>query len=43
MIDAIIDWSARRRWVVVAATIVLVVLGAWCMRRVPPLDVRICG
>lgn len=35
MIDAIIDWSARRRWVVVAATIVLVVLGAWCMRRVP--------
>lgn len=35
MIDAIIDWSARRRWIVIAATVVLVIAGVWCMKRVP--------
>ena len=35
MIDALIDWSVRRRWLVVALAAILAVLGAWAAWETP--------
>jgi cobalt-zinc-cadmium resistance protein CzcA len=33
MLEAIITWSLRRRWVVIACMVGLTILGVWCLRR----------
>ncbi|MBI4211006.1 MAG: hypothetical protein HY540_00065, partial [Deltaproteobacteria bacterium] len=35
MIERIVDFSARNRFVVIALTAVLVILGLWSMKRIP--------
>jgi Cu(I)/Ag(I) efflux system membrane protein CusA/SilA len=35
MIDRVIDWSIRNRWVVIAVTLVIAVLGAYAARQTP--------
>lgn len=35
MIDRVIDWSVRNRWVVIVATLIIAVLGAYAARQTP--------
>lgn len=35
MIDRVIDWSVRNRWVVIVVTLIIVLLGAYAARKTP--------